>query len=101
MLLDRARAKNRLIHPLLRQWADHLMQEVRAQRLREDVVKLPAPRNRYSAPEAMTQAAAMLIQELHQPSWERDGNPIYLTNGLGCTRQDKFRPQRYDQIVTD
>ncbi len=73
MLLDRARAKNRLIHPSLRQWADHLMQEVRAQRLREDVVKLPAPRNRYSAPEAMAQAEALLIQEFHQPPGKWNG----------------------------
>jgi len=98
MLLDRARAKNRLIHPSLRQWADHLMQEVRAQRLREDVVKLPAPRNRYSAPEAMAQAEAVLIQEFHQPSWEVERHPFSLTNVVGFSDQDYFRPQLYAQI---
>jgi hypothetical protein len=98
MILDRDRAKNRLIHPSLRQWGNHLMQEVRTQRLREDIVKLPAPRSRFSAPEAMAQAEAMLIQEFQQPSWEVERHPFSFTNVMGFNDQDYFRPKLYAQV---
>ena len=56
----------------LQVWAESVMSSVSPDRLRNDVMALPAPRNRLHAPDAMERADEMILRAFHEAGWTID-----------------------------
>jgi hypothetical protein len=67
-----------------REWAESVMRVVCAKRLRADVERLPAPRNRLHSPEAMGRADEMIAQTFRDAGWTVERQAFELTNVMGC-----------------
>ncbi|MEP6911794.1 MAG: M28 family peptidase [bacterium] len=67
----------------LRHWADEIMRVASPAKLRADVERLPAPRNRLHSPEALAQADEIIIQAFRQAEWSVEQRPFELTNIVG------------------
>jgi hypothetical protein len=66
------------------EWAESVMRVVCANRLRADVERLPAPRNRLHAPDAMGRADEMIAQTFRGAGWAVERQAFELTNVMGC-----------------
>ena len=89
------------IRPLaaeVRAWTDGLLREVRADRLRDDVQRLPAPRSRLHAPDAMAQAETMLLDEFGAAGWPAERQPFAFTRVLGCLDYGAYAPVVYPRL---
>ena len=73
----------------LRVWVESVMSSISSDRLRADVVALPAPRNRLHAPEAMERADEMILREFREADWSVDYRFYELKNAVGFLDYDK------------
>src|SRR5258708_40280026 len=67
----------------LRRWADEIMRAVSPERLRSEVERLPAPRNRLHSPDAMEQADQLIAQVFNDSGWSVEQRPFKLENVVG------------------
>jgi len=74
------------LYPLsdsIRSWSDTIRKVIDSERIRADVVDLPAPRNRLYAPEAMLQADDMILERLTDAGWSAEKQPFAFDNIRG------------------
>lgn len=67
----------------LRLWTDSIVRAVSAERLRDDVERLPAPRNRLHSAERMDQADRLIAETFSRAGWAVEHRPFELTNRMG------------------
>jgi Zn-dependent M28 family amino/carboxypeptidase len=71
------------LYPLsdsLRFWSDSIRKEIAIERIRADLVALPAPRNRLYACEAMFQADHMILERFTDADWSAEQQPFAFDN---------------------
>jgi Peptidase family M28 len=73
----------------LQTWAKSITSSVSPDRLRADVMTLPAPRNRLNAPEAMERADEMILQGFREAGWMVDYRFYEWTNAVGFLDHEK------------
>lgn len=83
-----SKPKQRPLDPKLYAWTENIMREVRPDRLRTDVINLPAPRNRQHTPEAMARADELLLQGFRNAKWTVEHRPFTMTNVYGLSDED-------------
>ena len=74
------------LYPLsdsMRSWSDAIRKVIDIERIRTDVVVLPAPRNRLYAPEAMLQADDMILERFEDAGWLVEKQPFVFDNVKG------------------
>ncbi len=71
------------LDPELRGWADSIMRDVSPIKLRADVERLPAPRNRLHSSDAMAQADQIIMQSFRDAGWVAEPRPYELKYVLG------------------
>lgn len=76
--------KLRPLNTELRLWTDEIIRTVRPERLRSDVERLPAPRNRIHSPDAMDQAGDLIAQVFNDTGWSVEHRRFQLENVVGC-----------------
>jgi len=67
----------------LRLWSDKIRKAIDVERIRADVVSLPAPRNRLDFPEAMLKAEEMIVKKFMDAGWPVERYPFALDNVTG------------------
>ncbi len=67
----------------LRFWTDSIVHAVSAERLRNDVERLPAPRNRLHFAAAMDQADNIIAETFRSAGWSVEHRSFELTNVMG------------------
>jgi len=67
----------------LRSLGDAVRKAVDIERLRDDLVALPAPRNRLYAPEAMARADGMIIERFAKAGWQAEKQPFFFDSVEG------------------
>lgn len=100
------------LYPLsdsMRSWSDAIRKTIDIERIRNDVIALPAPRNRLYAPEAMLQADDMIVQRFKDAGWSAEKQPFVFDNvkgiedvspsiGIGIKDPSKFYAKVYKQL---
>ncbi len=74
------------LYPLsesLHSWSDAIRKGIDIERIRADVVALPAPRNRLHAQQAMLQADQMIIEGFTDAGWSAEKQPFVFENAGG------------------
>lgn len=84
--------------PELRAWTDALTRGVDPLRLRAEVERLPGPRNRLDAPEAMARADDLILQGFRAAGWPAERQPFTLSNILGYLAYGACGPTVYPRI---
>ena len=64
-------------------WSDSIRREIDANRIRDDLVALPAPRNRLFSPVAMQQADEMILEKFADAGWSAEQQPFVFENVAG------------------
>ncbi|MFC2070725.1 hypothetical protein ACFLTB_06105 [Chloroflexota bacterium] len=64
-------------------WSDDIRKAIDPERIHNEVVALPAPRNRIDYPEAMLQADAMILERLSEAGWAVKKYPFVFENIKG------------------
>lgn len=84
-----------------RLWSDTIRKSIDAQRIRADVIALPAPRNRLYAPEAMLQADDMILERFKDVGWSAEKQPFTFNNveGIKDTSPEwVHQPMLYEKL---
>lgn len=76
--------KLRPLNGTSREWAESVARVVCANRLRADVERLPAPRNRLHSPDAMGRADELITQTFRDTGWTVEHQAFELMNVMGC-----------------
>jgi Zn-dependent M28 family amino/carboxypeptidase len=88
----------RPIDPRLLEATSAMLDAVRVERLREDVVALAEPRGRLHAPEAMARADAFVLDGFRDAGWQAEPRPFALRNALGILDHGGYRPTIYREL---
>ncbi len=72
-------------------WAESMMSSVSPDRLKADVMALPAPRNRLHTPDAMVRADEMILQGFRESGWTVDYRFYEWKNAVGFLDYEKGR----------
>lgn len=75
-------------------WADIIRKEIDAERIRADVVALPAPRNRLFAAGAMLRADGIILERLAGAGWSAEKQPFAFQNVLALADTSPRRVHR-------
>lgn len=67
----------------IRSWNDEIRKAIDPERIRAEVIALPAPRNRIDYPEAMLQADEMILERLTGAGWVAEKYPFFFENIKG------------------
>src|SRR5215475_13104304 len=76
----------------LQVWAESVKSSISPDRLKADVMGLPAPRNRMHMPDAMERADEMILQGFREAGWTVDYRFFEWQNAVGFVdyEKDKF-----------
>jgi hypothetical protein len=88
----------RPIDPRLLTATAGMLDAVRAERLRDDVVALAEPRGRLHAPEAMARADAFILDGFRAAGWQAEPCPFALRNIVGIRDHGGYRPTIYREL---
>lgn len=72
-----------VLDPALRDWLDQLRLTISPERLHDDVVALPGPRNRLDRPDMMQYADQLILREFQAAGWKAEIRPFRCANVAG------------------
>lgn len=82
-------------------WSDSIRKEIDADRIHDDLVSLPAPRNRIFSPDAMLQAEQMILDRFTDAGWSAEQQPFTFDNVEGIVDTSPrlvLRPTIYERL---
>jgi hypothetical protein len=85
----------------LRSWSDTVRKGIDIERIRSDLIALPAPRNRLYAPEAMQQADHMILERFTNAGWPAEQQPFAFDNVEGIADTSPaviYQPMTYERL---
>ena len=86
------------VDPALLAWADSIRNQISADRLREDVMRFPGPRNRLHAPQAMLAAEDAVLGRLEEFGWPAQRRPFTFTGVAANLDYGKFEKTVYPRL---
>ena len=86
------------VEPRLLAWADGIRGLISSDRLRDDVVRFPGPRNRLHSPEAMLEAEDLALRRFEELGWETRRLPFSASNVAAKLDYGKYEEFVYPRL---